>query len=149
MEITREADYASRIVLDLAMTEAKERVHSEDIARRCGIPLPVVARIVARLATTGLLDTRRGIKGGVLLARDPAEITVLEIIEAIDGRIVLNRCQIRPAECVRSRVCPMHRVWSETRNMLREHLASVTIQSLADQNPNWNLISFETHPQRT
>ncbi|NLC55842.1 MAG: Rrf2 family transcriptional regulator [Armatimonadetes bacterium] len=133
MEITRQADYAVRAVLELALRDPEVRVPREEIAAEHGIPAPFLTKIVARLAAEGILDTRRGVKGGVRLARPAAQITLLEVIEAIDGPVLLNRCTRRPAECPRDNHCVVHRLWTALRDDLRGRLARVDFGALARQ----------------
>ena len=105
MEITRQSDYAVRAVLDLAMLSDDERAFSEAIAGRQDIPAAFLTKIFSRLAAEGIVTTRRGVKGGVRLARPASEITMLEVIEAIDGPIALNRCTRRPSDCPLDATC--------------------------------------------
>jgi len=132
MEITRQADYAVRAVLDLALQPEGERALSEEIARRQSIPTAFLTKILARLAAERIVTTQRGVSGGIRLARLAGEISLLDVIEAIDGPITLNRCMLRPAECPRDTTCVVHPVWVEIRAELRTRLAGVTFAILAD-----------------
>jgi Rrf2 family protein len=131
MEITQQADYAVRAVLELALQPPGVRLSCETIARRHTIPLAFLTKICARLVTEGILQSQRGVKGGVQLARPAAEINLLEVVEAIDGPITFNRCNRRPSECARSRTCPVHSVWSELCREFRARLASYTFAAIA------------------
>src|SRR4030065_554313 len=90
MQITKQADYAVRAVLYLAGLADGRRAPTSQIARDQKIPPSFLAKIVSQLSVAGMVQTSRGARGGVTLARDPAEITLLEVIEAIDGPIGLN-----------------------------------------------------------
>lgn len=131
MEITRQADYAVRAVLDLALHPDGERTFSEEIASRQDIPNAFLAKIFARLSAEGIVITRRGVKGGVRLARPANQITLLHVIEAIDGRITLNRCTRRPGECPRDATCAVHPVWLALCATIRAQLSNITFEALA------------------
>src|SRR5512139_427392 len=92
MQITRQADYAVRAVLYLAQLGAEQRAATSQIAQEQSIPPSFLAKIVSQLSVAGLLQTSRGARGGVSLARSPEQISLLEVVEAIDGPILLNEC---------------------------------------------------------
>jgi Rrf2 family protein len=133
VEITRQADYAVRTVLDLALHSAEERVSSEEIAQRQSIPSPFLTKIVARLAAAELVQTQRGVNGGIRLARPANEITLLQVVEAIDGSITFNRCNRRPSECARDRTCAVHPIWLELCEEFRARLSSYNFAAIADR----------------
>lgn len=130
MEITRQADYAVRAVLDLATHQHETFVLSDDIAHRQGVPRAFLTKILARLAAAGLLDTQRGVNGGVALALPAKEISLLQVIEIIDGPITLSRCIRAPGECARDLSCPVHPVWAGLRDRLRDWMADIDFESL-------------------
>jgi len=132
MEITQQADYAVRAILDLALRPNSERASCEEIARRQNIPVAFLTKICARLAAEGLIQSQRGVNGGVWLARPAQEITLLEVVEAIDGPITFNRCNRQPSECDRSRTCPVHSVWFELCRDFRARLSSYNFAVMAD-----------------
>jgi Rrf2 family protein len=131
MEITQQADYAVRAILDLALRPNGERASCEEIARRQGIPVAFLTKICARLAAEGLVQSQRGVNGGVWLARPAHEITLLEVVEAIDGPITFNRCNRQPSECDRSHTCPVHSIWSELCRDFRARLAAYNFALIA------------------
>ena len=133
MEITQQADYAVRTLLDLTLYSAEERVSSEEIAQRQSIPSAFLTKIVARLAAADLVQTQRGVKGGIRLARPADEITLLEVVEAIDGPITFNRCNRRPSECTRDRTCAVHPIWLELCEEFRARLSSYNFAAIADR----------------
>jgi Rrf2 family protein len=92
MQITRQADYAVRAVLHLARMGNTERAATSTVAKEQNIPPSFLAKIISQLSIAGLLHTSRGARGGVTLAREPKDITLLEVVEAIDGPIQLNEC---------------------------------------------------------
>jgi Rrf2 family protein len=130
LEITRQADYALRAVMEVATLEDGERMPTAIIAERQKIPLPFLAKIVSQLSVKGVLEATRGAGGGVRLARDPQTITMRDVVEAIDGPITVNRCAIDPAVCEFSSTCPVCEVFVEARGMLVERLESTDFAQL-------------------
>jgi Rrf2 family iron-sulfur cluster assembly transcriptional regulator len=126
LEITRQADYALRAVRDVARLPEGERLPTAVIAERQKIPLPFLAKIISQLAVKGILEATRGASGGVSLARPAASITLLEVIEAIDGPITLNRCVRDPNACEFSEECPISDIFRESQEMLVQRLQAVT-----------------------
>src|SRR5512139_789608 len=107
MQITRQADYAVRAVLYLARLGQTERAATSQVAQEQHIPPSFLAKIISQLSIAGLLHTSRGARGGVTLAREPKDISLLEVIEAIDGPILLNECVGDDgASCTFDEQCP-------------------------------------------
>lgn len=131
MELTRQADYAVRIVLDLAARADHGVVRSDEVARRQLIPRAYFTKVVQELVRAGYLRTRRGANGGVQLLQDPASITLRQVIEAIEGPIYLNRCLVRSGECPLDRTCAVHPVWHHIQDVLTRELDAVTFAALA------------------
>jgi Rrf2 family protein len=118
MQITRQADYAVRAVLYLAKMKSGERVATGNVAKEQRIPPSFLAKIISQLSIAGLLHTSRGARGGVMLARDPKDITLLEVVEAIDGPIRLNECVADGGVCSFENQCPIRLVWCEAQDEL-------------------------------
>ena len=122
MQITRQADYAVRAVLHLAKVGNTERSATSAIAKEQNIPPSFLAKIISQLSIAGLLHTSRGARGGVTLARDPKEITLLEVVEAIDGPIQLNECVGDNGVCTFDHHCPIKPVWCDAQDELVSRL---------------------------
>ncbi len=119
MQITRQADYAVRAVHYLAGLGSEQRAATSRIAQEQRIPPSFLAKIVSQLSVAGLLQTSRGARGGVSLARPASEISLLEVVEAIDGPIYLNECVAdNGGSCVFGEDCPMRPVWCEAQAQL-------------------------------
>ena len=131
MQITRQADYAVRAMLFLAKLEPTQRAATSQIAEVQKIPPSFLAKIISQLSIAGLIHTSRGARGGVLLSRPAASISLLEVVEAIDGPISLNECTLTPDICEFSGDCPMHQIWCETQNDLVKKLRQTTFGQLA------------------
>src|SRR5262245_40753830 len=113
MHITRQADYAVRAVLHLARIGNGERTATSAVASEQNIPPSFLAKIISQWSIAGLLHTARGAHGGVRLARDAREITLLEVVEAIDGPIRLNECVGGEGMCTFLENCPIKPVWCD------------------------------------
>ena len=133
MEITRQADYAVRAMLYLSESSQDKRVSTAAISKAEDIPLPFLTKVISRLAMAGLVTTSRGMGGGVSLARPAAEISLLQIIEAVDGPIIINRCLLRSNMCDREPYCAAHDIWADIQNRLVQELGAVTMSDLARQ----------------
>jgi len=123
MQITRQADYAVRAMVYLAQREPDHRAATGKIAREKGIPPSFLAKIVSQLNVAGLLQTSRGANGGVSLAKPAASISLLDVVEAIDGPILLNNCVGETSTCNHDEDCPLKPVWCDAQKMLVEHLS--------------------------
>jgi Rrf2 family protein len=131
MQITRQADYAVRAMRYLAKQGTTQRSATRTVAREMKIPPSFLAKIISQLSIAGLLHTSRGARGGVTLAREPKDITLLDVVEAIDGPILLNECVGDPADCTFSDDCPMHPIWEDAQEQLVKRLRETTFATLA------------------
>ncbi len=131
LTISRETDYASRIILHLALMPPGSRTTADEIAKRRLVPRTLIRRLVTRLRQGGLLLTTRGRGGGITLARPPAEISLLDVVQVIEGPLALNICTNDPSACPLTSVCPVHDTWVETQQMLTEQLQKATFEKLS------------------
>jgi Rrf2 family protein len=131
MRLTRQGDYAVRVMLDLATHGAGGPVPRALIQARQDVPAAYLAKIVQALARAGLVRTRPGAGGGVSLGVAPETVTLRRVIEAVEGPIVLNRCVTGPGACPRDVFCPVHPVWLRLQGLLTRELDRVTIAELS------------------
>lgn len=131
MEISRRGDYGVRVILDLATLPQNGRATTQEIAARQKIPMPFLAKIISQLSMAGLVVTQRGATGGVELARPAEEINLLQVIEALEGPIRLNRCTLEPGLCSRDQHCPVHDIWARAQTHLTDLLSRTTFAELA------------------
>jgi Rrf2 family protein len=130
MQITRQADYAARAILYLAQAGNGKRVATSQVAKEQKIPQSFLSKIISQLSIAGLLHTSRGAHGGVTLAREPQNITLLEVIEAIDGPLQLNICVGGEGDCPVEGSCLMRPVWCDVQNELIEKLKKTNFAQL-------------------
>jgi Rrf2 family protein len=135
MEISRRADYGVRVILELASLPQDRRASTQQISIRQSIPAPFLAKIISQLSLAGLVSTQRGAGGGVALSRPPSEISLLQVIEALEGPVHLNRCLIQPDDCPQNSHCPVHGVWMQAQADLTALLGSTTFDGLLRTSP--------------
>ena len=126
MQITRQADYAMRAIYYLSMIGMENRASTSQIAKEQNIPPSFLAKIISQLSVAGLLHTSRGARGGVMLARKPQDITMQDVVEAIDGPILLNECVEDAHGCKFDKDCPMRSMWCEIQDDLVTRLGGTT-----------------------
>lgn len=129
MQITRQTDYAIRCVLHLSRMMDRVLV-VDDIAEVMDIPKSFLAKILQRLSKAGIVKSSRGIKGGFQLAKKPGQISLLDVIESIQGPAGMNRCAINKNNCKFSHSCTVHPIWVELRLKVEQHLEKITFQKL-------------------
>ncbi|HLE53608.1 MAG TPA: Rrf2 family transcriptional regulator [Anaerolineales bacterium] len=134
MQITRQADYAMRAVLYLSKLGSDRRAATSQIAEEQHIPPSFLAKIVSQLSVAGLLQTSRGARGGVSLARPPEDISFLEVVEAIDGPIFLNECVADGGVCTFGESCPMRPVFCDAQAELVSRLENTSFGSVLNTN---------------
>jgi Rrf2 family protein len=131
LQLTRGGEYAIRAMTYLARRPVGEISSLHGVGVEQDIPESFLAKIFQRLVHAGLVVSQRGAHGGFSLARLPSEITVREIVEAVDGPIALNGCVLWPEDCRRSGDCRMHEVWMLAQERMMDVLGQVTLAELA------------------
>lgn len=130
MEITRETDYAIRCILYLSGDPGEINM-IDVIAREMQIPKSFLAKILQKLARASLVKSFRGVKGGFQLARLPGKISLLDVIEAIEGEFSMNICALDQTRCDRSKTCSVHPVWVRISKDFRKILKKYNFASLS------------------
>jgi Rrf2 family transcriptional regulator, cysteine metabolism repressor len=138
MMFSTKAEYGVRVMVELARRAGEEPIPLAEIAEHDGLPLAYLEHLVARLRKAGLVDSRRGSRGGYLLARSPTEITMAEVVEALEGSIAPIECisQASDGSIVCSResdpghVCPTKLLWTRVRGAIVRTLQDTTLADL-------------------
>ena len=133
MQITKQADYATRAVLHLARLGVGNRASTKKIAEEQHIPPSFLAKIISQLSIAGILHTSRGKRGGVTLARNCEDITLLEVVEAIDGPIRLNECVHSDGMCAFVNDCPIVSIWQDSQRDLVERLGNANFRQFIEK----------------
>jgi Rrf2 family protein len=133
LKINRQTDYAVRILLALAKRPAGTRLSSTEIREEMLIPAALMARIVARLAKSGLLDTFAGRDGGLSLPRPASQLNRRDVLEAFEGPIRLSDCMQEKYEdeCPFQHACPVRSKWTRVQNAALNEMETVTFEELA------------------
>ena len=128
-------DYAARALVSLALHADESGPTSvRDIAERTGLPQPYLEQILLALKGAGIVRSKRGVGGGYVLARPAAEITLAEIVSAVDGPIVAGDFgePHQDGACDHEGQCVLLAIWGEVGGMMRRHLAGVTLADVRD-----------------
>ncbi len=134
MKITQEADYGLRVVLYLSKMEYGKRIDAGTMAEYTGIPLRFLLKLIRKLIDSGIIKSYRGVKGGYALNKLPEEITLKDVVEAIDGPISVNRCLIDPEFCNAKQKgpCEIHRALVGVQQKLLKELEKINFKELKD-----------------
>ena len=132
MRLTSLADYAVVMMSAAARHTAGTRLSATLLADQTGVPLPTTQKLIGRLAAAGLLDTARGTGGGFRLARPAGEISLADIVEAVEGPIVMTTCvEAGRHDCVLEEACQVRPHMSVVNGAVRGALAAVSLAQLA------------------
>lgn len=124
------ATHALRALAQLAAGDGGARL-GRDLARDVDVPPHYLAKLLAALARAGVLVATRGARGGYRLARPAREITLLEVLEPIEGQRVRPGCLLRPEEaCGDDRACSAHRAWGGVKDAFISFLESTTLEDI-------------------
>jgi len=133
MQLTREGDYGIRSVLYLAHQPYKKISFVTEISEEYKIPRSFLAKILQKLVKAKIVRSYRGVKGGFSLARQAKDISVLDVLEAIEGKLAMNICLADKKKCDFSRHCPIHGVWVNVQTKVTEVLKKSNFDDLARQ----------------
>jgi len=131
MQVTRESDYGIRSVLYLARQPLKKVSFVNEISEEYKIPRSFLAKILQKLVKGKIVRSYRGVKGGFSLARPAREISVLEVLEAIEGGLSMNVCVLDKKQCNFSKHCPTHFLWANVQNKVTDMLKKTNFDELA------------------
>jgi len=136
VKVSTRGDYASRALLSLALHGGTETPTSvRDVAERTGLPQPYLEQILLALKGAGLVRSKRGVGGGYVLARPPEQITLGQIVAAVDGPIQAGDFgePHQNGACDHEGQCVLLTVWSEVGEHMRRHLDSFTLADMVSR----------------
>lgn len=131
MQLTRAADYAVRVMIQLATLPSQERALLPALAAATGAPKSFLSKVLQALCRAGFIVSRRGQAGGFEILHLGREATIRAVIESIDGPICLNLCLVSGVSCNRSSYCPVHPIWLKAQEAMLSVLNGVTVADLA------------------
>ena len=134
LRLTKKADYSLIALKHFAARQRKNSaaVSAKEVADSCGIPLPLLSKLLQKLGKTGFLHSEYGTNGGYRLAREPRAISVLEVIRAIDGPIVLANCFTEHVSCDHSGRCTVRRPLRRIHEGILRLLQGVSIEDMLE-----------------
>ena len=134
MKISTKGRYALRMLLDLAEHRSEGYVPLKDIAKRQDISKKYLEQIILVLNNAEILKTNRGYQGGYMLAKDPSQYTVGDILRLTEGSLAPVACaEQSPIDCARSADCPTLSVWQGLYRVINEYLDGITLQDILDR----------------
>ena len=140
LRISRLTDYGIVLLAHLAGEEDGTTHNARELAERAHLPQPAVSKILKTLTHQGLLISHRGAKGGYGLAREASEISVAEIIAALEGPIALTECTLGPGHCDQEITCMTRLPWQRVNRAIHDALSRVTLAELAGApGSDWNV----------
>ena len=133
MQVTREGDYAIRSILYLARQPFKKVSFVTEISEEYKIPRSFLAKILQKLVKAKIVRSYRGVKGGFSLAKQARDVTALDVLEAIEGKLYLNICINDKKKCSFSKHCPAHFLWLKVQANVADTLKKENFEDLARQ----------------
>ena len=130
MKISTKGRYGLRILIDLAMHDPGKPRMLKDIAESQQLSEKYISRLVIDLRRAHLIRSMRGVNGGFFLAKHPEEITLLEVLETMEGPISVVDCVRSPEKCHRQQLCPAHSIWKNLNEGIRELTAKITLDDI-------------------
>lgn len=130
MRITTRSRYGTRMIMDIAKHEGQGPVRIQDTATRQDVSVKYLELLIRELRKAGFIKSLRGPRGGHMLNIPPERITLLDIVEALEGDIHLVDCEKSPQACDRHAVCVTRCVWRDMAQTMRRKLTSLTIRDL-------------------
>lgn len=130
LSLSHTTGYAIQALCALELSRGR-RVRAQEIASQTGVPKPYLSKILHALGRAGLIWTKRGYRGGVLLSRPAAQISLLNVVEAVEGVGWRPRCLLGPVECSDERACPTHAFWKNERDKIEAQLRGLSIAQVA------------------
>ena len=133
MKISTKGRYGLRILFDIAINANGTPRMLKDIAASQNISEKYISRLVIDLREAGLVKSVRGSKGGYMLAKFPEEITLLQVVEIMEGHVNIVDCVMSPSVCDQVKVCTVRKVWTAFNDKIRAALGEVTLKDIVDQ----------------
>jgi Rrf2 family protein len=133
MQLTRAADYAIRVMTHLAAMPSGTRFSRTELAEVAGCPEQFLSKVLQNLTRAGLVVSHRGNTGGFELPDTQRSVSVLEVVEAVEGPIHLNLCLGADAACPRQPSCAAHVIWFDAQRAMTDVLRATSISQLAER----------------
>ena len=136
LEPSSEGRYALRALVYLARDAGRDELVTADrISAKASVPRRLLARVMAKLARAGLIETTQGRGGGSRLARAPEDLSLRDAVEAVEGPFDIAQCIMQQRPCGQGRPCALHEAWTEGQNIILDHLGNRTLADFSSQAP--------------
>jgi len=133
MQITRASDYAVRVMIYLASLPEGSTVRQSQMSRATEVSGHFLSKVLQQLVRARLIRSQRGSGGGYALAAPAAGVSLLDVVQAMEGPVRLNQCIEEGPSCQRKAWCPAHQVWAEAQAAITNVLGSASMAGLASQ----------------
>lgn len=133
MQITRASDYAVRVMIHLASLPPGSTVRQSEISKATDVSGHFLSKVLQQLVRARFIRSQRGSGGGYALAAPAASVSLLDVVEAMEGPVRLNQCIEEGPSCERKAWCPAHQIWAEAQAAITNVLGRASMASLADQ----------------
>jgi FeS assembly SUF system regulator len=143
LRITKEADYGIMLLVSMAEKPHGTVQTAREVAERCALPLPMVSKIMRSLARADVLTSHRGVTGGYSLGRPVEELTVAEVIRAIEGPISMVQCGVEPGACDQEPVCPTRVNWARISREVERALEQIRVSAMLHPRSTGRLAAFQ------
>ena len=130
MKLSTKGRYGTRALLDVAIHQGDSPVQLKDVAERQQISLSYLEHLIAPLVAAGIIRSSRGAHGGVLLGKPPEEITLIDVVRALEGSLAPVECVDDPEKCPRAGGCVTRDIWTEAKRAMESVLESTTLAEL-------------------
>ncbi len=132
LQLRRKSSYSVRAMFHVACQNGTHLVQARQIASDMQIPYKYLTQLLARLVSEGLLVATQGPAGGYGLARPATDITVLDVVEAAEGRVDFTDCVLRAEPCGGEDTCPIHDTWSKAQQAFADQFAATSLADLIE-----------------
>ncbi len=133
MYLSRPAEYALRAMSYMARSKPDGRIRTRDLAKAVDVPPSFLSKIMRKLTESGLLDAQKGHHGGFVLARPPADIRFIDILQAVDFEPKADHCLFGLGDCDPSNPCPLHPEWGALKAQIEHWARSHSLAESLDQ----------------
>lgn len=135
--LSRMTDYGIVLLAHLASERSRNPdecapQNARELAQQVGLPLPVVSKVLKQLARAGILESHRGAKGGFTLTRRPEDLSVVELVTALDGPVALTQCAALPGGCDHESTCAVRSPWQVLNRVVQYALSEVSLADLVN-----------------
>jgi len=142
MKINKLTDYSIVILTNLVAKDENAKHTAKELSEFSGIPLPTVTRILKMLSNKGILESQRGAQGGYELTKNSTEVSVAEVIEAMEGPIALTECASDDCGCAFEPSCAVGKPWQKINKAVNDVLQNISLSDMSVKDESQNLLKL-------